>query len=511
MRMVRLVQAAAVGGVVGYGLQATIPACRNLAGDGFETWSYPALFALAALLCFTRGAVSSEQRAAWIVLGTGLLASGAGDVYWNVAIGDAVPPSFTPADALWIAFYPACLGGLALLARDRLRRLDAGVAVDGLIGALGLTAVGAALVFGALLSERALYPEDFTMDAVMMFGDLALLGAAVAVLTVTAWRPGRALGLVCGAVLMSAVVDGFSIWQGATGAEIKTTGVETLLPAAAVLIGLAAWQAPARRTAVVAEGWRAIALPAAFACTALALLVLNLATGVNAIAIALATATLAAVVVRMALALGQHMKLLAASREEAHTDALTGLANRRRLMTDLEQVADAAAHGEPHTVLMFDLDGFKEYNDWHGHPAGDVLLQRVGERLSGAAAEFGRAYRLGGDEFCVIAAGDELTAQRVRDAALDALSEDDEGFQVTSSCGLVMLPRDATTAPSVLQLADERLYAQKARRRSFAPGRRPAAGAPAAAAAFVTGEPARATAELDAFMRVPGSDTRSAR
>src|SRR3954463_11303220 len=152
MRIVRIAQAAAVGGVIGYGLQATIPFCRNLAGDSFETWSYPALFVIAAALCFARG------RAAWIAFGVALLATGAGDVYWNVAIGDAVPPAFTPSDALWLAFYPTCLAGIALLVRGRVRRLHAGLALDGVIGALGMSAVGAALVFGAVVGERQLYP-----------------------------------------------------------------------------------------------------------------------------------------------------------------------------------------------------------------------------------------------------------------------------------------------------------------------------------------------------------------
>ena len=53
---------------------------------------------------------------------------------------------------------------------------------------------------------------------------------------------------------------------------------------------------------------------------------------------------------------------------------------------------------------MFDLDGFKSYNDTHGHPAGDTLLARLGARLAAAFTESGSAYRLGGDEFCLLAA-----------------------------------------------------------------------------------------------------------
>jgi diguanylate cyclase (GGDEF)-like protein len=120
--------------------------------------------------------------------------------------------------------------------------------------------------------------------------------------------------------------------------------------------------------------------------------------------------------------------------------------------------------------MLFDLDGFKQFNDWHGHPAGDALLKRLGERLAAAVAPAAGAFRLGGDEFCVLAAADEVESQRLREAAMDALSDVDGGFEVGSSCGLVMVPRDAATASAVLQLADERLYAEKARRRRFAVG-----------------------------------------
>ena len=90
-----------------------------------------------------------------------------------------------------------------------------------------------------------------------------------------------------------------------------------------------------------------------------------------------------------------------AIREEAMTDPLTGLGNRRRLTSDLraafEEDAETAA---PSLLLLFDLDGFKAYNDTFGHLAGDELLARLGQRLSRAVEGCGHAYRLGGDEFC---------------------------------------------------------------------------------------------------------------
>ena len=53
-------------------------------------------------------------------------------------------------------------------------------------------------------------------------------------------------------------------------------------------------------------------------------------------------------------------------------------------------------------LALFDLDGFKHYNDSFGHPSGDALLERLGERLERVVAGRGRAYRMGGDEFCVL-------------------------------------------------------------------------------------------------------------
>jgi diguanylate cyclase (GGDEF)-like protein len=120
--------------------------------------------------------------------------------------------------------------------------------------------------------------------------------------------------------------------------------------------------------------------------------------------------------------------------------------------------------------MLFDLDGFKQFNDWHGHPAGDALLRRLGDRLSSAVAPAAGAFRLGGDEFCVLARACDKEAERLRNAAIEALSDVDGGFEVGSSCGLVMVPRYGATPSAVLQLADERLYAEKARRRRFTVG-----------------------------------------
>jgi diguanylate cyclase (GGDEF)-like protein len=139
----------------------------------------------------------------------------------------------------------------------------------------------------------------------------------------------------------------------------------------------------------------------------------------------------------------------------AGTDALTGLGNRRRLLVDL----DVAMRDREATFTMFDLDGFKAYNDSFGHHAGDVLLERLGQRLAGAVQGTGTAYRLGGDEFCVLLHG-EHKAQALP-AAVAALRERGEAFAIGASFGTVSLADEAATAEEALQLADARMYAQK--------------------------------------------------
>jgi diguanylate cyclase (GGDEF)-like protein len=118
--------------------------------------------------------------------------------------------------------------------------------------------------------------------------------------------------------------------------------------------------------------------------------------------------------------------------------------------------------------VLFDLDGFKEYNDAFGHVAGDELLARLGERLAATASGRGRAYRLGGDEFCVLAASASGDIEPLVSACLSALGERGEGFEVEASHGSVVVPFEAVAPQEALQIADRRMYAKKGGRRMSA-------------------------------------------
>jgi two-component system cell cycle response regulator len=139
----------------------------------------------------------------------------------------------------------------------------------------------------------------------------------------------------------------------------------------------------------------------------------------------------------------------------AMTDSLTGLHNRRRLIDDLE-AAVAAGHGR---LALFDLDGFKAYNDTFGHQAGDALLARLGHRLREAVGDAGKAYRVGGDEFCVLASG--AASGATIEAAVEALAERGGAFAIANSHGSVELGDEAGKPEDALRIADQRMYARK--------------------------------------------------
>jgi diguanylate cyclase (GGDEF)-like protein len=163
----------------------------------------------------------------------------------------------------------------------------------------------------------------------------------------------------------------------------------------------------------------------------------------------------------------ENENLLGLSREEASTDVLTGLGNRRALMDELDAAIERhIPKAHELLVAIFDLDGFKQYNDTYGHAAGDALLARLGLRLSTAVGRCGTTYRMGGDEFCMLASCTADAAEGLLDRALLALSDRGEGWEINCSHGGVWVPSEAASAAEALQIADVRMYANKATRSS---------------------------------------------
>jgi diguanylate cyclase (GGDEF)-like protein len=180
-------------------------------------------------------------------------------------------------------------------------------------------------------------------------------------------------------------------------------------------------------------------------------------------ALTMGPAPIAMLIVALAMIALAAVSLRSARRElegHASSDALTGLGNRRKLLADLERIVRTARADAPVVLTLFDLNGFKNYNDAYGHPAGDALLSRLGAALAAAVREFdGHAYRQGGDEFCVIASAARKGAIEL--AANRALSEQGEGFTISAAYGSVVLPLDTGDVAEALRKADQAMYAQK--------------------------------------------------
>ncbi len=148
----------------------------------------------------------------------------------------------------------------------------------------------------------------------------------------------------------------------------------------------------------------------------------------------------------------------------ATTDGLTGLKNRRTFGARLvEEHARAVRYHQPLSLLLLDVDHFKQYNDAFGHPAGDAVLKSVAEMLGLTARDTDMAARYGGEEFAVILpftdeAGALIIAERVRAVIADA---DWEKRPVTVSIGVGTLSLDTPTPDALIACADSALYQSK--------------------------------------------------
>ncbi len=453
-----------LAGFVAYGL---LLALRD--GDAGATsaggWLSVALTAAAGLLALARGGTVRHERPTWLLVGAGLMAWAASELHFQLVLADeAITPFPTVGDALALAMYPASYIAFVLLARARIRDFHRSLWLDGLVVALGIAALTGAAVLpvAELTGETALAA---TVNIGYALGDLVLLALVGGITALTGWRPGRPWALLALGLGLVGAADVLFVVLSARDGYDEGQLLDLMWPAGALTVGYAAWQPTPPPNRVRMDGARLFAVPCLAALSALALLSVNGITAVHPVALALATTTLGLVILRLALTLAENQRRLERSRAEAHSDSLTRLGNRRRLMADLEEAALCAA-GAPGGVLhLFDLDGFKRFNDSFGHPEGDALLERLAARVRGALEPAARAYRLGGDEFCVLVLGDSDDAARAAGAALLALSERGPGYDITASIGSASFPAEASTVEGIMGLADKRLYADKDGRR----------------------------------------------
>lgn len=459
---------------VGLGLLAALLAfyavvvVEELGSEALQTaagrWIYDAIVLGAAAIVLGRALLMPAERRAWLALGVGMLLWALGQTYYSVVLYYAEPAPFpSPADVGFLAFYPASFVAVALLLRARVAQLDPLAWVDALIGALAVAAVVAALVFPTVSEALGGSPLGVAVSLAYPCMDLVLLGLLSGAFVLSRGRSSGTFLLIALALLLFGACD--VVYLSAAGQSTAGLNAASVgWPLAFLLLALASWL-PATEAAPAspAAGRRRIVVPLAMAAIGISLLVVGSFAEIDATAVVLSAACLVAVLARLLFTFNQNTGMLEASEEEALTDDLTGLANRRALMADLERVAEASP---PQTMVLalYDLDGFKAYNDTFGHPAGDDLLRRLGKQLAAAVAPHGRGYRLGGDEFCILASTKSVAAEAVCEAAEEALSDRGTGFSIGASWGKVLIPVEVVTPTDALRLADRRMYAKKGRR-----------------------------------------------
>jgi len=437
-----------------------------------DGWGIDAFEVTASLLCIARGLIARRGRAAALFLGFGLLAWAVGDILLTIeSLGGATPPTPSPADVLYLSFYPLAYVAVVLFMRGQVRRLTAPNWLDGAVAGVGAAAVCAAFAFHSILRSTHGSIAGTVTDLAYPIGDLLLLALVVGGTAVLAGGRRAPWLLLASGIALNVAGDTFNLFQSTAGAtDVGVIFNSIAWPTAILLMSMAVWLRPHPSNLAAAEKPSGFVLPGLGAMCGLAVLFVGSVHHVGRVALILAMATLTAAGLRTILSV-RTLRLLTEDRHrQSVTDHLTGLGNRRHLFNVLDTFfADLAGAQVPERFLAFlfiDLDHFKEVNDSFGHPAGDELLRQLGPRLRSCLRSSDVLVRFGGDEFAVVlvdvdaeyatVVAERLVASLHEPFALDVVSA-----SISASIGIAMGPTDAEDSAGLLRCSDVAMYRAK--------------------------------------------------
>ncbi len=426
----------------------------------FTNYVYDAVGLLAGATCLLRG-LRGGGGAAWVWIAAGIFAWTFGDIYYTFALQDLASqpfPSF--ADLGYLGFYVPVFVGLGLLVRSSVVDFRGFVWVDGLIAGFTVCALATSLVLGPVWRTSTGSFAAIATNLAYPAGDALLLSLVFCAFGLSGWKLNRMWLVVGSGLVLFAVADSVYLVEVAHGTYQYGGWLDLGWPAGFVLIAAGSLVAPAWRQRGRLDGMAIVLAPVAMALVCLGIEFWDHFHRVQTVALIAASLGLVAVIGRLMFTFKEYLVLLQLTRVESLSDALTGLGNRRALVRRLDEYF-ASTGDEPSLLLLFDLDGFKAYNDTFGHGAGDALLQRLGARLRDSVGSRGEVFRLGGDEFCIFVKGSSVNLPWVRAAATASLRESGEAFAISCSSGHTLLPGEAENTHDALQVADRRMYTEK--------------------------------------------------
>jgi diguanylate cyclase (GGDEF)-like protein len=426
-----------------------------------------------AILIVLRAALRRVQRPMWVLFAFGLTCNVVGTAYSILVLTNGgVLTSVSLADVWWF-WYPAIYLGIVVTIWAHAGHTRYRTLLDGATAGLG-----AAAIFSQLVIEILVGPHRASGVATTLgypIGDSLLVAAVLCVLAATHRRDRRALGLIATGVLIYAAAD--TGWLTLAVRDDYRPGnvVDLVFSVSFALIGWSAWlDEPVHRAASTPEEGTRLTLPIVFALAALGQLLVATQRPTPLVSICLDALTLLAVMVRGVVSFHHVNSLGEARHREARLDELTGLANRRAYHEHL--AAQLAQRPRPPlSVLLMDLDHFKEVNDSFGHHVGDQLLRDTAERLRDLVRPDDFLARLGGDEFVIV-----LSGRVINDAHLRALADrvctrlrqsieiGGRRVRVDVSIGISSSADAHQKAETLLQHADIAMYEAKRSRRGHA-------------------------------------------
>lgn len=363
------------------------------------------LIAGAAALCAYYAPLFNDHLATISIgIALGLWAAGSTISSWNSFMSFQVWPRST--DVAYALFYPFLLFGMtrALSARRKVRALEL---LDVVIIALGVSSVLASLLLQPAMTR--LHGSAFSVFLSILYpiGDCILLSIALVSLLLQI-NSLRSFIMLIG-VSIFAATDLYFLWKSATTGYPFASLFDDGWVLGLLIIAESLWHRGGENE--LSDRVTSIAATIALIASATIL-------GISAVrphyfptfALFPALITIMLAFIRMSVALRQ-ARLADHDRELARTDELTGLANRRKFIAELEILGRRDG-----TLLLLDLDGFKKVNDTLGHEVGDQLLKQISLRFSRALNHGAHLARLGGDEFGVIIYGDESLGLEVAHA-----------------------------------------------------------------------------------------------